>query len=104
MFALGIIDKFTGGDSTGGAIIAGTGAIGYDGEVQPIGGIVQKMYGSKRDGAQWFLAPKSNCDEVVGNIPDGLEVWPVSTLAEAREAVQAISKGATIDHPVCEAK
>lgn len=104
MFVLGIIDKFTGGDSTGGAIIAGTGAIGYDGEVQPIGGIVQKMYGSKRDGAQWFLAPKSNCDEVVGNIPDGLEVWPVSTLAEAREAVQAISKGATIDHPVCEAK
>ncbi|WP_297556337.1 S16 family serine protease [uncultured Actinomyces sp.] len=102
MFTLGIIDKFTGGDSTGGAIIAGTGAIGYDGEVQPIGGIVQKMYGSKRDGAQWFLAPKSNCDEVVGNIPDGLEVWPVATLADAREAVQSISKGATINHPVCE--
>ena len=104
MFALGIIDKFTGGESTGGAIIAGTGAIGFDGTVEPICGIVQKMYGSKRDGAQWFLAPKSNCDEVAGNVPDGLEVWPVGTLSEARDAVNAISAGATVNHPTCEAE
>lgn len=104
MFALGIIDKFTGGESTGGAIIAGTGAIGFDGTVEPISGIVQKMYGSKRDGAQWFLAPKSNCDEVAGNVPDGLEVWPVGTLSEARDAVNAISAGATVNHPTCEAE
>lgn len=101
MFALGIIDELTGGDSTGGAIVAGTGSIGYDGEIQPIGGIVQKMYGAKRDGAQWFLAPKSNCDEVVGNIPEGLEVWPISSLKDARAALSAIKSGATIDHPEC---
>jgi PDZ domain-containing protein len=104
MFALGIIDQLTGGESTGGAIVAGTGSIGYGGDVQPIGGIVQKMYGAKRDGAQWFLAPRSNCDEVIGNEPDGLEVWPVSTLGEARDALKAISAGATVNHPVCEAE
>ncbi|MDO5049789.1 MAG: S16 family serine protease [Actinomycetaceae bacterium] len=103
MFALGIIDQLTGGESTGGAIVAGTGAIGYGGDVQPIGGIVQKMHGAKRDGAQWFLAPEANCDEVVGNVPDGLEVWPVATLEEARAALKAISAGSTLNHPVCEA-
>lgn len=103
IFALGIIDHLTGGNSTGGAIVAGTGAIGYNGEVQPIGGIKQKMYGAQRDGAQWFLAPRSNCDEVVGNIPDELNVWPVSTLEEARGALASIRSGATVDHPTCEA-
>lgn len=103
IFALGIIDHLTGGNSTGGAIIAGTGAIGYNGEVQPIGGIKQKMYGATRDGAQWFLAPRSNCDEVVGNVPDGLNVWPVSTLDEARSALESIRTGSTVNHPTCEA-
>lgn len=103
MFALGIIDHLTGGNSTGGMIVAGTGAIGYDGQVQPIGGVAQKMYGAKSDGAQWFLAPRSNCDEVVGHVPAGLEVWPVSTLKEAREALASIKTGTTKDHPTCEA-
>lgn len=102
IFALGIIDHLTGGKTTGGAIIAGTGAIGYNGEVQPIGGIKQKMHGAKRDGAQWFLAPRSNCDEVVGNIPSGLQVWPVSTLEEARGALASIRSGGTVNHPTCE--
>lgn len=103
MFALGIIDHLTGGDTTGGMIVAGTGSIGYDGQVQPIGGVAQKMHGAKSDGAQWFLAPRSNCDEVVGHVPSGLEVWPVSTLKEAREALASIKAGATKDHPTCEA-
>ncbi|MDO5719453.1 MAG: S16 family serine protease [Actinomycetaceae bacterium] len=102
IFALGIIDHLTGGKTTGGAIVAGTGAIGYDGEVQPIGGIKQKMYGAQRDGAQWFLAPRSNCDEVVGNIPSGLQVWPVSTLEEARDALASIRSGGTVNHPTCQ--
>lgn len=102
IFALGIIDHLTGGKTAGDAIIAGTGAIGYNGEVQPIGGIKQKMHGAKRDGVQWFLAPRSNCDEVVGNIPDGLKVWPVSTLDEARNALESIRSGGTVAHPTCE--
>ena len=41
--------------------IAGTGTISPRGEVGPIGGIVQKMYGAREDGAKLFLAPRSNC-------------------------------------------
>lgn len=101
MFALGIIDRLTGGKMVGDHVVAGTGTISYAGEVGPIGGIVQKMYGSRADGAQWFLAPRSNCDEVVGNVPDGLQVWPVSTLDEAVDAVAKIRTGDVAGHPQC---
>src|ERR1700678_3298221 len=42
MFALGIIDKITPLNLTGGKFIAGTGEITASGQVQPIGGIQQK--------------------------------------------------------------
>jgi PDZ domain-containing protein len=51
--------------------------------VGPIGGIRQKLYGAKAAGATVFLAPASNCDEVVGHVPDGLDVYSVGTLTDA---------------------
>ena len=94
MFALGIIDKLTPGPMTGGEIVAGTGTIDSAGEVGPIGGIRQKLWGAEDAGADWFLAPVSNCDEVTGHVPDGLDVFAVSTLDEARTIVEAIGEGA----------
>lgn len=93
MFALGIYDKMTPGELTGGEHIAGTGTIGGGGEVGPIGGIVQKMYGARDAGASWFLAPESNCADVVGRIPAGLEVFSVADLDDAIAAVEAIAAG-----------
>lgn len=93
MFALGIVDKLTPGSLTGGRTVAGTGEIDADGNVGPIGFIQQKMIGAKRDGATVFLAPRENCDEVVGHVPEGLSVVAVSTLTQARDALQQISEG-----------
>ncbi|TPW75868.1 YlbL family protein [Schumannella soli] len=93
MFALGIVDKLTPGAMTGGEHIAGTGTIDAAGDVGAIGGIRQKMYGAQRAGATFFLAPRSNCDEVVGHIPSGLTVYSVSTLKQAETAVAAIASG-----------
>jgi PDZ domain-containing protein len=93
MFALGIIDKLTPGALTGGLTFAGTGTITADGDVGPIGFIQQKMYGARDAGARYFLAPRENCDEVAGYEPDGLSVIAVSTLAEARAAVEQIGSG-----------
>jgi Lon-like protease len=101
MFALGIYDKLTPGELTGGEHIAGTGTIDAAGEVGAIGGIVQKMYGAQAAGADWFLAPASNCDEVVGRIPGGLEVFRVAQLDDAITAVEAIAAGDTADLPRC---
>ncbi|GIJ00395.1 hypothetical protein Slu03_27720 [Sediminihabitans luteus] len=102
MFALGIIDKLTPEDEANGHVIAGTGTMSVDGQVGAIGGIRQKLYGAQRDGATWFLAPTSNCNEVVGNVPDGMHVTAVSTLTEALAAVTAIGQDDTDGLPTCE--
>lgn len=91
MFALGIIDKLTPDSLAGGTDVAGTGTIAADGTVGPIGGIVQKMYGAVDAGADWFLAPIDNCNEVVGNVPGDLEVFAVATLDEAIGVLQTIA-------------
>ena len=102
MFSLGIIDTVTPGDLTGGKHIAGTGTISPDGAVGPIGGIRQKLHGARAGGATLFLAPAANCGEVVGNIPDGLQVVRVETLAEARAAVERAASGQdTSGLPTC---
>jgi PDZ domain-containing protein len=102
MFALGIYDLLTPGDLTGGKHIAGTGEIDpEDGSIQPIGGIAQKMIGARSVGAQWFLAPASNCSDVVGHVPSGLRVVKVSTLHQARTDVQAIAAGQASNLPTC---
>jgi PDZ domain-containing protein len=88
MFSLGMIDMLTPGELNGGRHVAGTGTIDPEGNVGPIGGIRQKLVGAKRAGAELFLAPQSNCDEVEGSIPDGLTVIPVSTLGEARDTLE----------------
>ncbi|MDK6486767.1 S16 family serine protease, partial [Streptococcus agalactiae] len=83
-------NKLTGVDLAGGKTIAGTGTIDNNGKVGAIGGIRLKMISAKRDGARWFLAPNSNCDEVVGNIPQGLNVVSVKTLDDAYKALEKI--------------
>ena len=103
MFALGIIDRLTPGEMTGGEKIAGTGTMNLAGEVGAIGGIRQKLAGATRAGAEWFLAPEGNCGEVVGHVPEGLQVVRVGTLGEARDAVEAIGSGDGASLPTCEA-
>ncbi|WP_430592581.1 YlbL family protein [Humidisolicoccus flavus] len=104
MFALGIIDSLTPGSLTNGEHWAGTGTITAQGDVGPIGGIVQKMYGARDAGAEYFLAPIANCNEVVGNIPSGLEVFEVTTLDDAILAIETVASGGDLsDLPRCAA-
>lgn len=102
MFALGIIDQLTPGELNGGRDVAGTGTIDAEGTVGPIGGIRQKLYGAREAGADYFLAPEANCDEVVGHIPDGLQVVSTSTLDESLEALEVIADGGDVGKlPTC---
>ncbi|KAB8288113.1 PDZ/DHR/GLGF domain containing protein [Bifidobacterium avesanii] len=104
MYALGVIDKLTEAQETGGLTVAGTGTIDADGKVGAIGGIQLKMIAAKRDGASWFLAPKDNCSSVVGHVPAGLTDVAVSTLGEAYDALTAIGEGRGGDLPRCTAQ
>ncbi len=95
MFALGIVDKLEPGSLTGGAYVAGTGEITPDGAVQPIGGIQQKLRGARGKGATVFLVPAANCADAAANRPDGLQLIKVSTLDEARRALDLERSGGT---------
>lgn len=101
MFALAVHDVLTPGALTGGEEIAGTGTISDSGQVGRIGGIDQKMTGAQDGGADYFLAPAGNCEDVVGNEPDDLEVVAVEDFEDALSAVEAIADGRTEDLPRC---
>lgn len=64
-----------------------------EGHVGAIGGIAQKMVGAHENGAVYFLAPAANCGDVVGHVPEGLQVIKVNTLKEAYDAVSLIGTG-----------
>jgi PDZ domain-containing protein len=99
MFALGIVDKLTPGNLTGGRFVAGTGEISANGTVSGIGGIQQKMVGARKAGATVFLAPAANCADTAGAVPPGMRLIRVSTLGGAVSALQALAAGRNV--PSC---
>jgi PDZ domain-containing protein len=90
MFALGIVDKLTADDLTGGKVIAGTGEINGRGEVGPIGGIGQKLIGARDAGAKFFLVPADNCAEALANAQPGLTMARVASLSDALAALTQV--------------
>jgi len=99
MFALGIVDKLTPGNLTGGKFVAGTGEISADGTVGAIGGIQQKMVGARQAGATVFLTPAGNCADTAGAVPQGMRLVKVSNLVGAMSALKALAAGRSV--PSC---
>ncbi|UQA93213.1 YlbL family protein [Streptomyces halobius] len=101
MFALGIVDKLTPEDLTGGRFVAGTGTIDDKGKVGPIGGISMKTVGARSKGAEFFLTPKGNCATAAKDTPKGLRLVKVDTIGDAVKALEKIRKGDTAGLPGC---
>ncbi|QKW06773.1 hypothetical protein HUT18_10585 [Streptomyces sp. NA04227] len=103
LFALGIVDKLdgngSGGDLTGGRVIAGTGTIAADGKVGAVGGVELKTQAARRDGATVFLVPKDECDQAEAELPEGLRLIPVTDLKGAVQSLSALDKGQRV--PSC---
>ncbi|GAA4295712.1 hypothetical protein GCM10023086_08840 [Streptomyces venetus] len=97
LFSLGIVDKLdgdgTGGDLTGGRVIAGTGTIEADGKVGAVGGVALKTQAAKRDGATVFLVPKAECSDARAELPKGLRLVPVTDLKSAVSSLVALQTG-----------
>jgi len=83
MWALGLYDLLTPGDLTGGRTVAGTGVIGTDGAVFPIGGIGEKLAAAADAGADVFLVPKDNLGEARVAGDHGLELVVIATFDDA---------------------
>ncbi|MEU9183048.1 S16 family serine protease [Streptomyces sp. NPDC048484] len=97
LFSLGIVDKLdgdgSGGDLTGGRVIAGTGTIDTGGKVGAVGGVALKTQAARRDGATVFLVPKAECSDAKTELPKGLRLIPVTTLKGAVSSLVALEKG-----------
>ncbi|NUV54188.1 hypothetical protein G6W51_15000 [Streptomyces coelicolor] len=104
LFSLGIVDKLdgdgSGGDLTGGRVVAGTGTIDAEGRVGAVGGVPLKTQAAERDGATVFLVPRDECAEAKAELPQGLRLVPVTTLEGAVDALVALEKG-TGEVPAC---
>ncbi|MEU1470653.1 PDZ domain-containing protein [Streptomyces sp. NPDC005761] len=103
MFSLGIVDKLTPGQLTGGKFIAGTGTIDDKGKVGPIGGINMKLVGARNAGARYFLTPGENCESAASDTPDGLTLVKVKTIDDAKESLEKIRNGDAAGLPSCSA-
>jgi PDZ domain-containing protein len=99
MFALGVVDKLTPGELTGGRFVAGTGAIDATGTVTPINGVPFKMRRAHDEGATVFLVPAANCEEAVATRPGDLQLVRVGTLHDAVTALEAMQNGGPV--PAC---
>jgi Lon-like protease len=88
MWALGLYELLTPEDLTGGRTIAGTGMIGPDGRVYPIGGITDKVVAAGRAGASVFLAPRGNMADLEGVDTGDMRVIPVRTFDDAVAALR----------------
>lgn len=86
IFAIGVIELLTPRDILHSRHIAGTGTITIDGKIGPIGGINEKIRAAAKVGAQLFLAPTGNREEIA-NVPEGIKVVMVSTLKDAINAL-----------------
>ncbi|MEU1309771.1 PDZ domain-containing protein [Streptomyces cinnamoneus] len=104
MFALGIVDKLTPEDLTGGKFIAGTGTIDDTGKVGPIGGVQMKTVGARAKGARYFLTPKDNCAAAAKDTPSGLTLIKVDTIKDALQSLEKLRKGDTAGLPQCAAR
>ena len=90
MFALQIYDQLTPDDLTNGRQIAGTGEIGCDGGVGPIGGVEQKVAGAAREGAEIFLAPTLNAKAAREAAGEDIQVVSISTFSDAVEFLEGL--------------
>lgn len=101
MFALGVVEKLTPEEITGGLFIAGTGTIDDTGKVGPIGGIQQKLLGARDAGATVFLVPADDCAEAVPARPAGLRLVRVTSLTTALSALESLRDGKNDAVPTC---
>lgn len=86
MQALTIYNMITPNDITYGLKIAGTGTIDEEGNVGPIGGIKQKVFGACKGNVDIFFTPYDHLEEAIKArdiMKSKMKIVPVATLQEA---------------------
>jgi Lon-like protease len=91
MLALTLIDQLAPYGVTNGNRVAGTGTIGQDGSIGPVGGVEQKAYTVNRAGVDVFFVPFENEADAKRGAPD-LQIVPAHTLDDILNWLRAHPK------------
>src|SRR5690606_37157727 len=92
-FAATVPDKLTSGDLISGKPMEANGTIDAAGNVGIIGGIVQKVYTTSRQGVELFLVPKGNekaALRTLKSIDSDMQIVGASSLEEAIEVIASL--------------
>ena len=90
MFALQIYRMLTAGNLGPARMIAGTGVLELNGQVDPIEGTREKLQAAKRAGATVFLVPKQNFEDIKGT--PGIRIIPVGSFSDAVKALRSLTE------------
>ncbi|PIE99685.1 MAG: hypothetical protein CR979_02575 [Propionibacterium sp.] len=94
-FALGIYDQITASDIVGDSVVAVAGGVDSDGTVRPTESVRQKVAGAQHAGANVFLIPAENCEDIVGMSFD-MQIVKITNLGEAIEVLRELAATETI--------
>jgi PDZ domain-containing protein len=97
--SLGIIDKLSGGQLTGGRVVAATGTIDQKGNVGDVGGVAEKTIAVERAGATVFFVPKVELKTAEAKASPQLHVYAVSNLDQVLGILQRLG-GKVTTNPV----
>jgi Lon-like protease len=86
---LSLVNTLTPDDITHGERIAGTGEITLAGDVGPIGGLPFKIRAAEEEGAEFFIYPVENQEDLEG-FSTYLQLFPVEDLDEALEILRTL--------------
>lgn len=86
-FALEICDQLSSEDLARGRVIAATGTLNSQGQVGGIQGLPFKLVAAERAGAEIFLVPRENWDEVK-NSSSAMKIIPVESFQDALDALR----------------
>ncbi len=89
MVAITVYDLLAEEDLLRGRTVHGTGTLGADGTVGPVGGIPQKLQAANEAGADLVLVPQLQLDDALAGSPEGLTVLGVATLDEALDLLRS---------------
>lgn len=95
MLTLALYSRLTPGDLSGGRLIAGTGAVDLEGNVQEIGAVECKVAAAERAGAALFLCPAENS----GAARKAAKRIPVVAVRSVREAIDFLRRLPPLKRP-----
>ena len=93
---IAIIDDLSKGSLLGNHLVAMTGTIDPSGAVGAVGGVPEKTVAVENAGAKYFIVPASEAAQARGAASGGLQVIPVSTLAQALHFLRSIGGSAPV--------